>query len=136
LGIRGITTHVSDSVTVRRARPEELTEVGRLTVTAYVADGYATPAGSYAAELADAVRRVRDAELLVAVNASETVLGTVTVCVPGSPLAEVSRPGELEFRMLAVACDARRRGVGETLVKSVLRRAAQIGAQRVVMCSA
>ncbi|MGH3822018.1 MAG: GNAT family N-acetyltransferase [Pseudonocardiaceae bacterium] len=48
----------------------------------------------------------------------------------------MSRPGELELRMLAVARDARRRGVGEALVKSVLRRAAEIGAYRVVMWSA
>ncbi len=127
---------MNDRLIVRPARPDELDHVGRLTVTAYVVDGHANPAGSYAAELADAARRVRDAELLVAVNAGETVLGTVTVCVPGSPLAKVSRPGELEFRMLAVACDARRRGVGEVLVRAVLRRAAEIGAYRVVLCSA
>jgi ribosomal protein S18 acetylase RimI-like enzyme len=126
---------VMEYLIVRPARPGEFDDVGRLTWTAYVADGHANPAGAYAAELADAARRARDAELLVAVNTSETVLGTVTVCVPGSPLAELSRPGELEFRMLAVAHNARRRGVGEVLVRAGLRRAAEIGAHQVVLYS-
>lgn len=107
-----------------------------MTLEAYVAGGYANPAGAYAAELADASRRARDAELLVAVDPDGMVLGTITVCTPGSPLGELSRPGELEFRMLAVMPDARRRGVGEVLVRAVLRRAAEIGAHRVVLCSA
>lgn len=127
---------MSNYLTVRRARPDELDRVGRLTVEAYVADGYANPAGSYAAVLVDAARRARDAELLVAVDRDGTLLGTVTVCPPGSPMVELSRPGELEFRMLAVALDARRRGVGEALVNAVLRRATEIGARRVVLCSA
>lgn len=127
---------MNNCLTVRPARPHEVDHVGRLTLTAYAVDGHARPAGSYAAELADAARRARDAELLVAVDASESVLGTVTVCVPGSPMAEISQPGELEFRMLAVAWDARRRGVGEALVRSVLRRAAEMRAHRVVLCSA
>ncbi|HEV7452280.1 MAG TPA: GNAT family N-acetyltransferase [Pseudonocardiaceae bacterium] len=127
---------MSDSLTVRPARPDELDQVGRLTLEAYVAGGYANPAGAYAAELADASRRARDAELLVAVDPDGMVLGTITVCTPGSPLGELSRPGELEFRMLAVMPDARRRGVGEVLVRAVLRRAAEIGAHRVVLCSA
>jgi GNAT superfamily N-acetyltransferase len=123
-------------LTVRPARPDELDQVGRLTLEAYVADGYANPTGFYAAELADAARRARDAELLVAVNPNGTVLGTVTVCTPGSPLGELSQPGELEFRMLAVALGARRRGVGEALVTAVLQRATEIGAHRVVLSSA
>ncbi|HKR51760.1 MAG TPA: GNAT family N-acetyltransferase [Pseudonocardiaceae bacterium] len=121
---------------MRPARPDELDQVGRLTFEAYVGDGYANPAGSYAAALGDAARRARDAELLVAVEPDGALLGTVTVCTPGSPLGELSRPGELEFRMLAVARDARRRGVGKALVSAVLRRATEIGAHRVVLCSA
>ncbi|MGH3965853.1 MAG: GNAT family N-acetyltransferase [Pseudonocardiaceae bacterium] len=127
---------MSDRLTVRPARPDELDQVGRLTLEAYVADGHANPAGFYAAELADAARRARDAELLVAVDPDGTLLGTVTVCTPGSPLGELSRSGELEFRMLAVALDARRRGVGEALVTAVLQRATEIGAHRVVLSSA
>lgn len=121
---------------MRLVRTDELGQVGRLTLEAYVADGYANPAGSYAAALADAPRRARDAELLVAADLDGMVLGTITVCTPGSPLGELSRPGELEFRMLAVAPEARRRGVGQALVVAVLQRATEVGAHRVVLCSA
>lgn len=127
---------MSDRLTVRLARTDELDQVGRLTLEAYIADGYANPAGSYAAALADAPRRARDAELLVAADPDGKVLGTITVCTPGSPLGELSRLGELEFRMLAVAPAARRRGVGQALVVAVLQRATEVGAHRVVLCSA
>lgn len=120
---------------MRAARPDELDQVGRLTLEAYVADGHANPADSYASELADASRRARDAELLVAVDPDGMLLGTVMVCRPGSPLAEVSRPGELEFRMLGVMPEARGRGVGQALVSAVLQQATEIGAHRVVLCS-
>jgi len=133
---RGITAGVSDRLTVRPARPDEIEEVGRLTLEAYLADGMVNPGGSYAAALADASRRASDAELLVAVDPEGMVVGTITVCTPGSPLGELSRPGELEFRMLAVAPGARRRGVGEALVRTVLARARKTGVHRVVLCSA
>ncbi|MGH3915998.1 MAG: GNAT family N-acetyltransferase, partial [Pseudonocardiaceae bacterium] len=126
---------MSDQPAVRPARPDELDQIGRLTVRAYVADGLVDPTGAYAAELADASRRARDAELLVAVDLDGTLLGTVTVCTPGSPLSEVSRPGELEFRMLAVDPEVRGRGVGEVLVTAVLRQATEVDARGVVLCS-
>lgn len=127
---------LSDCVIVRPPRHDELEEVGRLTLASFLADGMVNPEGSYARELADAARRNRDAELLVAVDSAGTLLGTVTICAPGTPLGELSRSGELEFRMLAVAPGARRRGVGELLVRAVLARATEIGASRVVLCSA
>ncbi|MGH3773603.1 MAG: GNAT family N-acetyltransferase [Pseudonocardiaceae bacterium] len=127
---------MSDGLTVRPARPDELEEVGRLSLEAYLADGVVDPAGSYARELTDAPRRAAEAELLVAVDAAGMVVGTVTVCAPGSPLRRLSRPGELEFQMLAVAPAARRRGVGEALVRTVLARARRIAVHRVVLRSA
>ena len=110
--------------------------MGSLTRQAYLADRLVDPAGSYVDVLGDASRRARDAELLVAADPVGALLGTVTVCTPGSPLAEVSRPGELEFRMLAVHPHARHRGVGRALVDAVLTRADQRGASRVVLSSA
>ncbi|MGH3717611.1 MAG: GNAT family N-acetyltransferase [Pseudonocardiaceae bacterium] len=126
---------MTDRLTVRRVRPGELEEVGRLTLEAYLADGVVNPEGSYAGQLADASRRAADAELLVAVDPEDMVVGTVTVCAPGSPMRQLAHPGELEFRMLAVAPGARRRGVGEVLVRTVLARARQIGAHQVVLYS-
>ncbi|MBW4716577.1 GNAT family N-acetyltransferase [Saccharothrix obliqua] len=124
-------------VVVRAARADEWVEAGVLTVAAYHADRYVdSHTGGYADELADATARAREAELLVAVDVADTLLGTVTIARPGSPYAEVSRDGELEFRMLAVRPEARGRGVGEALVRAVVARAREAGARRVVMSSA
>ena len=63
------------------------------------------------------------------------MLGTVTVCPPDSVWREISRPGEGEFRMLAVAPQARGRGVGEALARFAIDRLAEQGAHAVVLSS-
>jgi ribosomal protein S18 acetylase RimI-like enzyme len=126
---------VSDGLTVRPAWAGEFDEVGRLTVAAYLDGGLLNADNSYVTELSNAAWRAEKAELLVAVDPEGALLGTVTVCTPDSPLGEVSQPGELEFRMLAVAPGARRRGVGQALVQAVLSRADELDAHRVVLCS-
>jgi ribosomal protein S18 acetylase RimI-like enzyme len=106
-------------------------------VAAYRFDEYVdSHQGGYADVLADARSRAREAELLVAVDVGDALLGTVTIAWPGTPYAEVSKPGEIEFRMLAVSPDARGRGVGEALVRAVIARAREAGAHRLVMSSA
>lgn len=122
-------------ITIRPARPAELPEVGELTLAAYHADGQVTPGGMYAAKLADAAVRSREAELLVAADADGRVLGTVTIAPPGSPWAQVAAPDELEFRMLAVSPAARGRGVGELLTRAVIDRAGALGLRAVVLSS-
>lgn len=124
-------------IVVRAARPQELTAVGELTLAAYRVDGFLDypQAQSYAEELRDAARRYRDGELLVATEDTDEPLGTVTIALPGTPFAELCREGELEFRMLAVAASARRKGVGEALTRAVIERAKELGALRVVLCS-
>lgn len=130
-------------VVVRPVRPEELAEVGELTVAAYRAEGVLgddPERESYARELGDAARRAQHAEVLVAVSsdgADGGLLGSVAVVRAGTEYAEVSREGEgeVEFRMLAVAEHARRRGVGEALTRAVLDRARELDATRVVLCS-
>ncbi|WP_216215751.1 GNAT family N-acetyltransferase [Amycolatopsis aidingensis] len=124
-------------VTVRRARQGELTEIGEITVAAYLADGFVGPSveEGYAGKLRDAAHRAEHAELLVAVDEQGAVLGSVTVVWPGTEYSEVSTEGEIEFRMLAVAPAARGRGVGEALIRAVLRRAREERASRVVLCS-
>lgn len=122
-------------VVVRAARTAELTEIGELTVAAYRVDGLIDGTGGYEVTLRDTVARAQGAELLVAVDGAGVVLGTVTVARPGTPYAEVSREGELEFRMLAVAPYARGRGAGEALIQAVLDQARDLGVARVVMCT-
>jgi GNAT superfamily N-acetyltransferase len=101
--------------------------VGALTVAAYVTDGLVNAGDDYVDQLADVADRLRHADLLVAVDDSGRVVGTVTFCRPGSPYAEISRAGEAEFRMLAVDPAARGQGVGEALVHACLDRAGAAG---------
>ncbi len=109
--------------------------MGELTVAAYRDDELLQVEPEYEAVLADAERRATEAELLVAVTGDGELLGSVTVVRPGTAYAEISREGELEFRMLATAPAARRRGVGEALTRAVIERAHELGAKRVVLCS-
>ena len=124
---------------IRAAAPDELADVGELTVSAYAADGYLDATDDYSDELRDATRRAELATLLVAVDdrsdGVSQVLGTATFCLAGTPYAEVSRPGEAEFRMLAVAEEARGHGVGAALVQSCIDLARAAGSTALTLCS-
>ena len=127
-----------DRPVVRTALPTEHEAVGEVTLGAYLADDLlrADPdAAAYSEELRDAARRATEAELLVAVDDSGELLGTVTFCLPGTSYAELAGPGEAEFRMLAVAPSGRRRGAGRALVLACLDRAREAGARAVVISS-
>jgi ribosomal protein S18 acetylase RimI-like enzyme len=118
---------------LRRARPEEHAAIGDLTVAAYT-EFAEDDVDGYALFLRDAARRDREAELWVATpDDSEEILGTVTICPEGSAWREVARPGEGEFRVLAVAPEARGQGVGAALLTLVVERFRREGAPRIVM---
>lgn len=114
--------------------------MGELTVAGYDADGHLLrPDGTrdlaYAAWLADATTRARDAELVVAVSGSE-LLGTVTWCPPGSPYRELSVSDDQgELRTLSVAPQARGRGIGGALVDWCLQEARRTSLEEVVLSS-
>lgn len=124
------------SFSVRPARPEDFAEIARLTVAAYEADGQLAGEHGYGQALADVSGRAEAGELLVAVDrATEAVLGAVLFVLPGSPYAELSKPGEAEFRMLAVDPSVQGRGVGESLVHACVRRAVELECRAVVICT-
>ncbi len=117
----------------RRARPEDLGTIGEVTVAAY-AEFADDDTEEYVHHLRDAATRDREAELWVATpDESDEILGTVTICPPGSPWREVAREGEGEFRMLAVSPSARGAGVGAALLALVVEHFRRDGAVRVVM---
>ncbi|MTE20935.1 GNAT family N-acetyltransferase [Streptomyces sp. TRM43335] len=129
-------------ITIRAARPEELGVVGELTAEVYLADGLLTHGEDdpYLAVLRDARRRAEHAELLVAVRpdgdgGADEVLGTVTFVGDGGEYADIARPGEGEFRTLAVRPGARGHGVGEALVRACVERAGALGLRRLVLSS-
>jgi ribosomal protein S18 acetylase RimI-like enzyme len=119
------------AIEVRVARPEEYAAVGALVADTYEDEGFVR--GPYLATLRDAAGRAAQADLLVAVGAGGALLGTVTYVPGGTPFANTSQPGEAEFRMLAVAPGARRRGVGERLIAACLSRARADGYPRIVI---
>jgi ribosomal protein S18 acetylase RimI-like enzyme len=119
---------------VRPGRDHELAAVGELTFEAYAAEGFVDDADGYAAHLRDAAARARDAELYVAELDGE-VAGTVTFCTHGSAWCELARDGEGEFRMLAVAPTARRRGVAAALVGACVERSRELGHVALVLSS-
>ncbi|WP_412540350.1 GNAT family N-acetyltransferase [Longispora sp. K20-0274] len=121
---------------VRLAGPADMAAIGEITVAAYVHGGQLSGDGSgYELVLADAAGRAEEADLLVAVDGDGTVLGAVTFCVHGQRHAVLTRPGEAEFRMLAVDRAAQGRGVGEALVRACLDRAVELGCTAMVLCT-
>ncbi|MET8252897.1 GNAT family N-acetyltransferase [Micromonospora sp. NPDC005197] len=120
---------------VRLADSADFPAVARLTVAAYEADGQLKGEHGYGAVLADVSTRAASGEVLVAVDeATGAVLGSVTFVLPGTPFAELSGPGEAEFRMLAVDPAAQGRGVGAALAQACVDRAAELGCTAVVIC--
>lgn len=119
---------------LRRPLPEELPEVGLLTLAAYE-EFLQGAEDSYRVHVADATRRDQEAELWVAAEGAD-VLGCVTYCPPGSAWRELATTeAEGEFRMLAVHPAARGRGIGEALALHCEERARSHGATRMVLSS-
>ena len=107
--------------TIRSAQPEDFERIGTLTADIFVSEGYVSPNSDYKAVLLDAATRARESEFLVGV-VDDAVVGTVTYCVHDTPWAQVTDPGEGEFRMLAVSPQVRGRGLGEALVRACIDR--------------
>jgi GNAT superfamily N-acetyltransferase len=121
-------------VEIRPVRPDEHAALGRLTRIAYetLPGAYHDP--GYYAELEDITSRVQAATVLVAVDGDGGLLGGVTyVGDTASPLAEFDDADGAGCRMLAVASDARGRGVGEALVRACIARARADGRARLLL---
>lgn len=120
-------------LTIGVATQDELARVGALVVDTYVDGGYIAPDSPYLRSLRNVGDRWREADVLVARAPDDLVLGTVTFCLAGTPWAEISRPGEAEFRMLAVDPAVQGRGIGRALVQACLMRASAAGADATVI---
>lgn len=119
---------------MRPARPDELAAVGELTGRVYLDENFLDGDDGYLPHLQDARTRAAEAELWVAVEDGR-LLGTVTFTPAGSSYREIARADEGEFRMLAVAPEARGRGVGRLLVELCLARSRELGYAGVRMSS-
>lgn len=123
------------AVELRRATPADHDAVARVVVAAYEPFTQGRH-DDYVDSLADSARRDREAELWVATDdGTGEVLGSVTVCPPGSPWREIAAEDEAEFRTLAVDPAAQGRGVGAALLDLVERRARVEGEAAIVLSS-
>jgi ribosomal protein S18 acetylase RimI-like enzyme len=113
---------VARGFAIREATPAEFEAIGELVVNAY-RDAGETDTG-YEPELRAVADRAAQVPVLAAVDESTgRVLGTVTY-VPGpGPFHEGKFGDAASFRMLAVATDARTRGIGRALVETCIERA-------------
>jgi len=125
----------TDGILVRLVRNNEIDSVGALTELAYTND-YTDLPDDYRSSLRDVADRAREHEVWVAEDiATGEILGTVSTPRPGAWISGLGQPGELDFRLLAVAPTARGRGIGELLTRHVLTLARERGLENVVMNS-
>ncbi len=124
------------TVRTRPAVEDDYAVAGDICVRAYVADGQIDGRDDYARKLVDVAGRAGDTDVIVADDPDTgEVLGCVTFMLAGGPWSEVSQQGEGEFRMLAVAPNAQRRGVGSALVRACLDRAVSHECTAVAICT-
>lgn len=123
---------------VRPLLPQEQEAAEALLVAAYSHD-YRLSDG-YRDSLGDLDHWRTRHQVWVAVDRTATTpdhpVGVVITPAPlGPPVSVLARPGELDFRLLAVRPDARRAGIGELLTRHVIDLARTRGSRRVVMNS-
>jgi ribosomal protein S18 acetylase RimI-like enzyme len=122
------------SVEVRRARDDELEAAGNAVAEAYRRNPGMDDDLDYLDFVRDARGRATNSEVLVAVDTSGTMLGTVSYVADfDSPMADLAREGEAEFRMLGVLPRARGSGVGTALVQACIARARESGRSALVL---
>lgn len=102
---------------LRRLTDADHDAVRRILLAAYA--DHLHEESDYAEDLTDLGRRDREAEVWVAVE-DDRVVGTVTICPPGSPWREIATDDEGEFRMLAVDPALQGRGLGRALSELVV----------------
>ncbi len=117
---------------VRMVRPEELGQVGDLTVRAYVEATNLSPDSEYVDKLRRADERAAASPMLVAVRGGELV-GAVSLCPLGSRWSEIARPGELELRMLVVEPSQRGTGIADALLAGSIDHALAHGENSLVI---
>ncbi|MFP5318228.1 MAG: GNAT family N-acetyltransferase [Acidimicrobiia bacterium] len=117
---------------IRPVAAAEHEAVARMTVDVYEQALGEVLTDEYRVILASVDDRAASAVVLVAVDPSDqALLGSITY-VPGpGPYAEFDAPDEAGLRMLVVAPEAQRRGVGTALVRACVDEARRAGKARV-----
>ena len=114
--------------------PADCDTIDRLTALAYAPSGLA-PDDPYFIEITNAAQRAQQALVLVA-RQNGVPVGTLTCALPGSSWQEIARANEAELRILAVAPEAQRQGIGSALVRASIEHARRAGCTALVLSSA
>jgi ribosomal protein S18 acetylase RimI-like enzyme len=124
--------HRTSPLLIRVARPDEYAAVGELVVAAYRAGGHLQRDEGYGIHLADVAGRAEEHPVLVA-ERDGVLVGTVTICPPGTSHSKDAEPDEVEFRYLGVAREAWGTGVADALVAACDDWAREHGAAALVL---
>ncbi|GFZ76546.1 GNAT family N-acetyltransferase [Nesterenkonia alkaliphila] len=116
------TPETTSTAQIRPAQEADFGRIGELTVAAYLEGGHLGPQDTYLQHLTEVADRAAKARLLVA-EVDGVVAGSATVTDFDGAYAEVALPGEMEFRMLAVAPEFQGRGVARALVRHIMAEA-------------
>ncbi len=116
---------------IRPATPADYEAIGELVVTVYSQIGPLHP--DYAVMLRQVAERAAATELVVAEDGDGGLLGSLAFVDGPGPESSIAREGEAEFRTLAVAPAAQGHGVGRALVEWSVRRARELGRDRLVL---
>jgi len=120
-----VTAALPATVTLRRARTADFSEVRRITRDAYLRAGHFAADHPYMNVLEDVEHRAEHAEVWVA-EAAGKVVAAVTLTFAGQPYSEIAQDGELEFRMLAVDPAHQGAGMGHAVVTEIVEHARQL----------
>ena len=121
------------SIRIRPASGADLDRAADICVAAYEAAGQLEPGSPYVADLRATAARAADGILLVA-ERDGRIVGTATICTPGSAFREIGGDDEVEFRFLAVAPEAQGTGVAAALIDAIEQHARDTGATRLAIC--
>ena len=125
-------------IEVRRVRPEEYVDTGEVTASAWGPRGSLEDGGwlSFRARVADVASRDTVAAVYIATEGGR-ILGSVTLETEERVVEEenstVLAREEAHVRVLGVAPEARRRGVGRILMRHCANVARQIGKARLTL---
>ena len=114
--------------------PADYDAIDRLTARAYAPSGF-TADDPYFIEILNVAQRAQQALVLVA-RQNGVPVGTLTCALPGSSWQEIARANEAELRILAVAPEQQRRGIGSALVRASMEHARRAGCTALVLSSA
>jgi ribosomal protein S18 acetylase RimI-like enzyme len=119
------------AIRIRPVDERDHRAVGDLLVSCYDGIDGAQRDPEYNREIRDVQSRMAHADVLVAVDSDDEVVGTITYLPRSGPLSELAGPGEGEFRMFAVAPHSRGKGVGRALVDTCIELAREQHLSRV-----